>query len=216
MNIDSLLEQIENILDSGTKITLSKKTAVNAEEIRECIAQLREIIPEEVDQAKSITANRSEIIEKAKSDAAASVARAQEKAQTLVEKTEAKSEQIISAANANAQKTVDSANKLAEETVAKAKSDAAAIVEKAQQTANKLLDENEITAQARAYASQLKVNSQNEATERVNSAIARAEETRSQTRLLRGRRSGLRISARLRATSPTASCAARTRLLSRA
>ena len=83
MNIDSLLEQIENILDSGTKITLSKKTAVNAEEIRECIAQLREIIPEEVDQAKSITANRSEIIEKAKSDAAASVARAQEKAQTL-------------------------------------------------------------------------------------------------------------------------------------
>ena len=105
MNIDSLLEQIENILDSGTKITLSKKTAVNAEEIRECIAQLREIIPEEVDQAKSITANRSEIIEKAKSDAAASVARAQEKAQTLVEKTEAKSEQIISAANANAQKT---------------------------------------------------------------------------------------------------------------
>ena len=102
MNIDSLLEQIENILDSGTKITLSKKTAVNAEEIRECIAQLREIIPEEVDQAKSITANRSEIIEKAKSDAAASVARAQEKAQTLVEKTEAKSEQIISAANANA------------------------------------------------------------------------------------------------------------------
>ena len=40
----------------------------------------------------------------------------------------------------------------------------------------KLLDENEITAQARAYASQLKVNSQNEATERVNSAIARAEE----------------------------------------
>ena len=122
MNIDSLLEQIENILDSGTKITLSKKTAVNAEEIRECIAQLREIIPEEVDQAKSITANRSEIIEKAKSDAAASVARAQEKAQTLVEKTEAKSEQIISAANANAQKTVDSANKLAEETVAKAKS----------------------------------------------------------------------------------------------
>ena len=114
MNIDSLLEQIENILDSGTKITLSKKTAVNAEEIRECIAQLREIIPEEVDQAKSITANRSEIIEKAKSDAAASVARAQEKAQTLVEKTEAKSEQIISAANANAQKTVDSANKLAD------------------------------------------------------------------------------------------------------
>ena len=93
-----------------------------------------------------------------------------------MEKTEAKSEQIISAANANAQKTVDSANKLAEETVAKAKSDAAAIVEKAQQTANKLLDENEITAQARAYASQLKVNSQNEATERVNSAIARAEE----------------------------------------
>ena len=94
MNIDSLLEQIENILDSGTKITLSKKTAVNAEEIHESVAQLREIIPEEVDQAKSITANRSEIIEKAKSDAAASVARAQEKAQTLVEKTEAKSEQI--------------------------------------------------------------------------------------------------------------------------
>ena len=66
MNIDSLLEQIENILDSGTKITLSKKTAVNAEEIRECVEHLREIIPEEVDQAKSITANRNEIIEKAK------------------------------------------------------------------------------------------------------------------------------------------------------
>ncbi len=44
MNIDSLLEQIENILDSGTKITLSKKTAVNAEEIRECIAQLRDAL----------------------------------------------------------------------------------------------------------------------------------------------------------------------------
>lgn len=58
------MEQIENILDSGTKITLSKKTAVNAEEIRECVEHLREIIPEEVDQAKSITANRNEIIER--------------------------------------------------------------------------------------------------------------------------------------------------------
>ena len=96
MNIDSLLEQIENILDSGTKITLSKKTAVNAEEIRECVEHLREIIPEEVDQAKSITANRNEIIEKAKSDAAESVARAQEKARILVENTEAKSEQVLS------------------------------------------------------------------------------------------------------------------------
>ena len=54
MNIDSLLEQIENILDSGTKITLSKKTMVNAEEIRECVEHLREIIPEEVDQAKAL------------------------------------------------------------------------------------------------------------------------------------------------------------------
>ena len=61
MNIDSLLEQIENILDSGTKITLSKKTAVNAEEIRECIAQLREIIPEEATRRHPLPALRRKL-----------------------------------------------------------------------------------------------------------------------------------------------------------
>ena len=98
MNIESLLEQIEEILDSGTKIAMTHKCAVNADAIKTCIEDIRLNMPEEISQAKAIVADRSAILSKAKNDAVSSVTKAQDKAHELMANTEAKTEQMLSAA----------------------------------------------------------------------------------------------------------------------
>ena len=176
MNIESLLEQIEEILDSGTKIAMTHKCAVNADAIKTCIEDIRLNMPEEISQAKAIVADRSAILSKAKNDAVSSVTKAQDKAHELMANTEAKTEQMLSAAKATVEKNISESEERAAQTVAKAEAEAAAMIENARKTAEKLIDEHEITAQARAYAAQLKKQSQDEASDTINTAVARAEE----------------------------------------
>ena len=69
MEIFTLLENLEEILDAGTKLPLSSKVVVDKEEIQDLIEDIRLNLPEELKQAKWVKEERQNIIMGAQKDA---------------------------------------------------------------------------------------------------------------------------------------------------
>lgn len=105
MTLDELLEQFDEILDSGFKIP-GKKTVVDIERLRAVVDDIRLNIPAEIKQAKGIVADRADIITNAKREADGIIRNAEEKAKAMVAQEEivklaqAKAAEIISVAQA--------------------------------------------------------------------------------------------------------------------
>ncbi|MEE1012611.1 MAG: ATPase, partial [Acutalibacteraceae bacterium] len=84
MNIENLLDQIEDILEAGSKVPLSSKIAVDANAIKRAIEDIRLNLPNEITQARAIVADRNNILIKAKDEAVNAVTGAQEKSRALI------------------------------------------------------------------------------------------------------------------------------------
>lgn len=103
MNIEEMLEQIDEVLDSGVKLP-GKRTMIDVEKVRALIDELRLNMPSEIKQARGIVADRADIITKAKMEADGIVRTAEEKANALIAQEEItklaqeKAAEIISAA----------------------------------------------------------------------------------------------------------------------
>lgn len=103
MTLDELLEQFDEVLDSGVKLP-GKKTLVDIEKLRAVVDDIRLNIPAEIKQAKSIVADRTDIITNAKREADAIIRNAEEKAKAMVAQEEivklsqAKAAEIIATA----------------------------------------------------------------------------------------------------------------------
>lgn len=69
MEIFTLLENIEDILDKSKNVPFSNKTMVDKEEILEIISELRLKLPEELKQAKWIKEERQRILVEAQKEA---------------------------------------------------------------------------------------------------------------------------------------------------
>ena len=68
MTLDELLEQFDEVLDSGIKIP-GKKSVVDIEKLRAVVDDIRLNIPSEIKQARGIVADRADIITTAKREA---------------------------------------------------------------------------------------------------------------------------------------------------
>jgi F0F1-type ATP synthase membrane subunit b/b' len=105
MTVEELLEQFDEVLDSGVKIP-GKKTIVDIEQIRAVIDDIRLNIPSEIKQARGIVADRAEIITNAKREADGIISAAEERAKAMVAQEEitklaqAKASEIIANAQA--------------------------------------------------------------------------------------------------------------------
>lgn len=105
MNIDELLEQFDEALDSGIKMP-GKKTLVDIEKLRAVVDDIRLNIPNEIRQAKSIVTDRASIITNAKSEAENIIRAAEEQAkakvaeQEIVKLAQEKAQEIIASAQA--------------------------------------------------------------------------------------------------------------------
>ena len=67
MNMEMLIEELQDIADNAFTIPLSGgKTVVNAERLKDIIDEMKENIPQEIKQAKSIVADRNNILSSAK------------------------------------------------------------------------------------------------------------------------------------------------------
>ena len=87
MTLDELLEQFDEVLDSGIKIP-GKKTIVDIEKLRAVVDDIRLNIPSEIKQARGIVADRTEIITTAKREADGIIRTAEEKAKAMVAQEE--------------------------------------------------------------------------------------------------------------------------------
>ena len=87
MNIEELLEQFDEVLDSGIKIP-GKKTLIDVEKLRAIIDDIRLNIPNEIKQARGIVADRTDIITTAKREADGIIRNAEDRAKAIVAQEE--------------------------------------------------------------------------------------------------------------------------------
>lgn len=87
MNVEELLDQLDEVIDKGLGLG-SRRCIVDAEKIRVLIDDIRLNMPQEVKQARSIVADRADIITTAKREAEGIIHTAEEKAKALVAQEE--------------------------------------------------------------------------------------------------------------------------------
>lgn len=133
MKLEILIDELQEIVDSAFKMPLSGgKRVVNAERIQEIVEEMRTNMPQEVRQAKSIAADRSNIIAKSKQEAETIVQQAEERAKAMVERHEItrqaqiRANEIISKANEEANQIKTAANTYIEGIMKKADDDLSA------------------------------------------------------------------------------------------
>lgn len=103
MNMDDLMEQLDEVLESGFKMP-GKRVVVDVEKVRAIIDDMRMTMPTEVKQAKGIVADRADIINNAKREADNIVRVAEERAKAMVAQEEitklaqAKAGEVLAAA----------------------------------------------------------------------------------------------------------------------
>ena len=103
MNMDDLIEQLDEVLDSGFKMP-GKRVVVDVEKVRAIVDDMRMTMPTEIKQAKGIVADRADIINNAKREADGIIRTAEERAKAMVAQEEitklaqAKAGEVLAAA----------------------------------------------------------------------------------------------------------------------
>ena len=127
MNMEMLIEELQDIADNAFTIPLSGgKTVVNAERPKDIIDEMKENIPQEIKQAKSIVADRNNILSSAKKEAEEIVQAAEARAKDMTERHEItrnarqSAEEILNKANEEADKIRNAANSYIESIMKKA------------------------------------------------------------------------------------------------
>lgn len=109
MDILHLVDRLEEVVNAGTAIPLSRKLMVDEERVLEIIDQMRVTIPEEVKRAQQVLAQRDRVLAQAAEEAQRTVQLAKEKAEQMVSReaiaqsAEARAASLIQAAKADAE-----------------------------------------------------------------------------------------------------------------
>ncbi len=175
MNIESLLDQIEDILDAGSKSVFSGKVSVDAAAIRTAIEDIRLNLPNEITQARAIVADRNNILIKAKDEAVNAVTGAQEKSRALISTAEDKVRALVLKTEEYSKNKVSEAEASYKQIIANANEEAKIIRANAQLEANAMVDESEIVIQSKATAEAITRAANEEAASTVAGAKAQAE-----------------------------------------
>ena len=109
MDILHLVDRLEEIFNAGTSIPLSHKLMVDEDRVLEIIDQMRVSIPEEVNKAQQVLAQRDRVLAQAQEEAARTVQLAKEKAEqmlsrdAMVQSAQVRVEQMMQAARTDAE-----------------------------------------------------------------------------------------------------------------
>ena len=85
MSIDTLLRDMDTVLDEGKSVPFSNKLIVDVEELKRIIEDIRLNMPTEITQAKKIATERRDILNAADAEAEDILAKARQKADLMVE-----------------------------------------------------------------------------------------------------------------------------------
>lgn len=108
MQIMYLIDQIEDIIESGTGVPFSSKVLVDAEEILSLIQDIRVNLPDEIKQAQCIKEERKKILIEAQKEAEAIAKEAEDYIKKMVDENEItknaylQAEEILKRAQENA------------------------------------------------------------------------------------------------------------------
>ncbi len=109
MDIQHLVDRLEDLIDEGRHIPLSKMTLVDEERALEIIDQMRISIPEEIEKASRVIQQRDRLMAQANEEASRMVELAKEKGDTLISR-----EAIAQAAQSRAANILEQARQDAE------------------------------------------------------------------------------------------------------
>jgi hypothetical protein len=109
MKVLDLLDELDEIIEVASSVPLVKKVMVDPEEISEIVKEIRQELPDEIQQAQWIKNERQRILDEAKQEYENIINEAKIKAAALVENDEitvtakAKADEIIKVAKENSQ-----------------------------------------------------------------------------------------------------------------
>lgn len=135
MEIFTLLENLEEILETGTKVPFSAKVMVDREELQEILEDIRLKLPDELKQAKWVKEERQRIIMDAQKEAEGILKEAEAKIISMVD------EHVITRqAIAQKEEIVESANKVSKEISTGTREYADAVLEKVEDVLKETLE----------------------------------------------------------------------------
>lgn len=108
MDVIERVEELQVLVEEAKTVPLSSSAVVNREELLELLAQLKEEMPDEIRQARLLTRDEEERLERARKEADRILAEAREQRDRLLSRTE-----IIHAAERTAGRIVDEAKERA-------------------------------------------------------------------------------------------------------
>lgn len=135
MEIFTLLENLEEIIESGTKVPLSTKVMIDKEEIGEILEEIRMKLPDELKQAKWVKEERQRIIMDAQKEADQIVKETETKIISLVDDHE-----ITRQALAQKEEIIESADKVAREITTGTREYADALLERLEEILKEALN----------------------------------------------------------------------------
>lgn len=133
MTIESLLEELDEILEEGKSVPFTSNLLLDVGEIKRVIEDMRLNMPDELMQARKIASERKEILIAAQNSADEIIAAAHKRAKELVAENEITKNAEIAAADIMAQ-----ARQQATDLVEGARAQANEVTEKAQKWSNDL------------------------------------------------------------------------------
>lgn len=125
MSIDTLLGEIDEILENSKSVPFSNKVKVDAEQIMNIVEEIRFNMPEEFTRARKIATERRDILNDAQSTANDIIEKAENQARGMIEEHEI---------TAGARKT-------AEEIVQQARTQASELMETTRREANSIMEQ---------------------------------------------------------------------------
>ena len=134
MEIFTLLESLEEILESGSKVPFSSKVMVDIDELRDILEDIRLKLPDELKQAKWVKEERQRIIEDAQKEADNIIQNAESKIVTMIDDSV-----ITKKALAQKEEIIENANKVSKEICTVTHEYANAILEKVEEVLKETL-----------------------------------------------------------------------------
>ena len=108
MDVIERIDELQVLVEEAKAVPLSSSAVVNRDELLELLAQLKEVVPDEVRQARWMARDRDELLARARKEADRIVAEAREQRDRLLSRTE-----IVHAAQREAERIVDEAKERA-------------------------------------------------------------------------------------------------------
>lgn len=135
MEIFTLLESLEEILESSSKVPFSSKVMVDIDELRDILEDIRLKLPDELKQAKWVKEERQRIIEDAQKEADNIIKNAESKIVTMIDDNV-----ITKKALEQKEEIIENANKVSKEICTGTHEYANAILEKVEEVLKETLE----------------------------------------------------------------------------